>query len=291
MKRIIALLLAVLMLAGLAASACADYSGTRTVIGADLTEDQIAQVYRVFDVSRGSVQEMRVTNADERAYLNGYVDTALIGTRSISSVYVELKNDGSGMDVSTSNITWCTPEMYIAALATAGITDATIIVASPFECSGTAALVGIYKAYEDITGNQLDDTAKLVSTQELTITGELAEEIGSMDSVSIVNELKMMLSETSTMTDEEIRNEIVAIAGQYNVTLNDTQINQLIELCRSLEGLDDNSLLQRVQEVQGTLKKVSDAKTKVLGFIETAKKVVSTVTEFINKMKDIFGWE
>ncbi len=42
--------------------------------------------------------------------------------------------------------------MYISALATAGITDARIIVASPFEVSGTAALTGVYKAYEDMTG-------------------------------------------------------------------------------------------------------------------------------------------
>ena len=60
------------------------------------------------------------------------------------------------MDVTTSNITWCTPEMYISALATAGITDAKVVVAAPFEVSGTAALTGVYKAYEDMTGKKLD---------------------------------------------------------------------------------------------------------------------------------------
>ena len=88
--------------------------------------------------------------------------------------------------------------------ATAGITDARVVVAAPFEVSGTAALTGVYKAYEDLTGKKLDDLAKAVSTQELTITGELANEIGEMDSTSIVNDLKMMLDETAQMTDEEI---------------------------------------------------------------------------------------
>ena len=140
-----------------------------------------------------------------------------------------------------------------------------------------------------MTGKKLDDLAKLVSTQELTITGELANEIGSMDSTSIVNDLKLMLDETQKMSDDEIRTEIIDIAGRYNVSLTNTQIQQLIDLCRSLEGLDADSLKARVEEVQGTLQKVSDAKTKVVGFVETVKKVVTSVSSFFDKIKDIIA--
>ena len=268
-KRLFCMILTVLMLSSLGVTAFAEAGQSRAVIGANLDEEQIAAVYQLFNVKRGEVTELTVTNAEEREYLEGYVDESLIGTRSISCVYVELLAEGAGMDVTTSNITWCTPEMYISALATAGITDAKIVVAAPFEVSGTAALTGVYKAYEDITGKKLDDLAKAVSTQELTITGELANEIGEMDSTSIVNDLKMMLDETAQMTDEEIKEQIVQIAGRYNVILTDNQINQLIQLCRSLEGLDADALKARVEEVQNTLKKVSEAKTQVIGFVET----------------------
>ena len=263
---------------------------SRAVIGADLSADQIAAVYRAFGVSRGSVIELTVTNAEERTWLQGYVDPALIGTRSISSVYVELLPAGANMDVSTSNITWCTPEMYMSALATAGVTDAKVVVAAPFAVSGTAALTGVYKAYEDMTGKKLDDLAKAVSTQELTITGDLAQEIGSMDSTSIVNELKLMLDETRRMTDEQIRQQIIAIAAQYNVSLTDKQISQLISLCRSLGGLDPDSLKQRVEDIQGTLNKVSEAKTQVVGFVQTVKTVVTSVASFFARIRDILGW-
>jgi len=256
--------------------------------------------YGVFEFDSSYTYRMRMMNKTEIWLPVGpnnslwhnsfdYVDESLIGTRSISCVYVELLPEGSGMDVTTSNITWCTGEMYISALATAGITDARIIVAAPFEVSGTAALTGVYKAYEDMTGKKLDDLAKLVSTQELTITGELANEIGGMDSTSIVNDLKLMLDETQKMTDDEIRAEIIDIAGRYNVSLTNTQIQQLIDLCRSLEGLDADSLKARVEEVQGTLQKVSDAKTKVVGFVETVKKVVTSVSSFFDKIKDIIA--
>ena len=290
MKRLLCIILAVLMFASLGAAAYADGDAqARAVIGANLDENQIASVYQLFNVKRGDVKEMTVTNAEEREYLEGYVDESLIGTRSISCVYVELLAEGAGMDVTTSNITWCTPEMYISALATAGITDAKIVVAAPFEVSGTAALTGVYKAYEDLTGKKLDDLAKAVSTQELTITGELANEIGEMDSTSIVNDLKMMLDETAQMTDEEIREQIIQIAATYNVNLTENQINQLISLCRSLEGLDADALKSRVEEVQNTLKKVSDAKTQVLGFVDRVKKVVTSIKSFFEKIGDIIG--
>ena len=289
MKKLITILLIIVMAVGMIVPAYAENIQSRAVIGADLTDDQIAAVYNAFGIKRGDAIELRVTNGEERQWLQGYVDESLIGTRSISCVYVELLPEGSGMDVTTSNITWCTGEMYISALATAGITDARIIVAAPFEVSGTAALTGVYKAYEDMTGKKLDNLAKLVSTQELTITGELANEIGGMDSTSIVNDLKLMLDETQKMTDDEIRAEIIDIAGRYNVSLTNTQIQQLIDLCRSLEGLDADSLKARVEEVQGTLQKVSDAKTKVVGFVETVKKVVTSVSSFFDRIKDIIA--
>ena len=289
MKRIISVLLVLVVLLSMAPFALAEPTQSRAVIGADLNDEQIAQVYQAFGVSRGSVIELRVTNQEERQYLEGYVDSALIGTRSISCVYVELLSEGAGMSVSTSNITWCTPEMYMSALATAGVTDANIVVAAPFGVSGTAALTGVYKAYEDMTGQKLDDLAKLVSTQELTITGELANEIGSMDSTSIVNELKLMLDETKNMSDEQLRQTINEIAAEYQVKLTDHQIDQLISLCRSLEGLDQNELRSRVEEIQGTLTKLSEAKTKVVGFVQTVKKVVESISSFFQRIGKILG--
>ena len=273
--------------AGIPAYALGNQS--RAVIAADLTDEQIEQVYNAFGLRRGSVVELRVTNQEERQYLDGYVDSALIGTRSISSVYVELLPSGSGMDVSTSNITWCSPEMYLSALATVGITDAKIIVASPYEVSGTAALTGVYKAYEDMTGKKLDDLAKLISTQELTITGGLASEIGSMDSTGIVNDLKLMLDETKQMSDQDLRQTILEIAGEYNVKLSDKQISQLIGLCRSLEQLDTEALRYNVEYVQNTLNKVSGANMAKTGFLGTVGVVIESVSSFFERIGRFLG--
>ncbi|MBO5496544.1 MAG: DUF1002 domain-containing protein [Oscillospiraceae bacterium] len=290
MKKLLSALLALAICLAIAPAALAEEAPqSRAVIGADLTEEQIAAVYSAFGVQRGQVTELKLTNQEERQYLENYVDSALIGTRSISSVYMELREEGAGMEISTSNINWCTVDMYRSALSTAGVTDARIVVAAPFAVSGTAALSGIYKAYEDMTGETLDDAAKMVGTQELTVTGELAEEIGSEDSLAIINDLKQILDVTAGMSDEEIRREITDIAGSYGVTLTDKQLSQLISLCRSMEKLDPDALRQRVEQVQETLHRVSEAKDQVVGFARTVGKIITAIRGFLDTLGDIFG--
>ena len=284
MKKITSLFLALMML-GSSFCFADNISDSRTVIGADLDNDEINSVYKTFGIDRGEVKELTVTNADERKYLEGQVDESLIGTKSISCIYIEALDEGKGLDVSVDNITWCTSDMYMNAMVTAGITDADVKICAPYKVSGTAALTGIYMAYEDITGKKLDEDAKLVGTKELTITAELADEIGSADSTAIVNELKIILDETKNMTDDELREQIKQIAGKYEVTLNDSQIDQLISLCRSMEKLDISELKQKVEEVQQYIKNIAETKGNVEKFLSEA---ADTVTEFVNKVIDFF---
>lgn len=290
MKKAISLILCLSILCsfGSVFASKATAGDARAVIGANLSDEQIASVYEVFGVERGSVTELRVTNAEERSYLEGLVEDSLIGTNSISCAYIEILPEGEGLQIATYNLTWCTKEMFVNALVTAGITDAKIIVAAPFAVSGTAAMTGIYKAYEDITGQKIDDAAKLLGTQELVITGELADTIGSYDAVEIVTQLKLILDETEKMSDEELKAQIKAIADDYGVKLVDSQYDQLISLCRSFEKMNSDELKEKVEYVQQTAKKLAEAQEKVSGITQTIKNVVEKVTEFVEKIINLF---
>jgi hypothetical protein len=252
-----------------------DGSEVRVTIGANLDETQIAQIYKDFGVERGSVTEIIVTNADERAYLEGIAPERKIGSVALSCIYIKTLPEGEGLKISTNNINWCTSEMYMNALVTAGITDAEVKVSAPFDVSGTAALTGIYKAYEDITGTTLSEIAKTIGVEELVTTGELAEYIGSEEAIQIVNELKKILDQTQNMTDDEVRAEIKSIAEAYNVSITDAQVEQLLKLCRSLEKLDIKQLQDKLVSLTKTL--------------EGAKKVESKLSEFANSIKTFFG--
>ena len=178
-KRIISIIMAALCLLTMSGAFAYKVGEARVAIGANLDSEQIAAVYSDFGIERGVIPEITVTNENERQYLEGLVDDKKIGHKAISCVYITILDDGSGLNVSTKNINWCTEQMYKNALTTAGITDADVKVTAPFEVSGTAALTGIYKAYEDITGNSLSSLAKMVGAEELIVTGQLAEYICS----------------------------------------------------------------------------------------------------------------
>lgn len=289
MKKLLSLLLAVCMVFGLCVPALAANTGeARAVIGANLSDDQIATVYGQFGLERGSVTELTVTNAEERDYLEGLVEESVIGTRSISCVYIKLLEEGKGLTVSTNNISWCTEDMYRSALMTAGIYDAEVKVGAPFSVSGTAALTGIYKAYEDITGTELVEEAKEVAADELVTTAELAEEIDEADAVAIVNELKLMLDEIEKMSDEELRAQIEEIAADYGYTLDSALVDKLISLCRGLQGLSIADLQEKVEQFKGTLETVSQYADQALTF---GQKVVQFIQNVIAAFKNAFGGE
>ena len=279
LKKILSVLLCLVMLSSMSL-ALADSSSSRVAIGSDLNEEQINQVYKTFRINRGEVTELTVTNNDERAYLSKSVDASMIGTKAISCIFIEALNEGSGLNVSTSNISWCTPDTYRNALTTAGITDANVTITAPFSVSGTAALTGIYMAYESITGKKLDETAKQVGSEELAVSSELANEIGDEDTSAIVNDLKAILDQTRTMSDEELRGTIESIASDYNQNLTEEQIQKLIDLVRSLEKLDTNALMERVNSVKDALHHLSDVQNTAHNFTEKLKSFVATIVEF-----------
>ena len=273
------------MLAALSVPALAMGEGQeRVVVGADLTEAQILSVYGQFGLTRGSVTELTVTNAEERDYLEGLVSEDVIGHNSISCVYIRTLPSGSGLTVSTNNITWCTQDMYRAALMTAGVYDAEVRVGAPFGVSGTAALTGIYKAYESITGVQLQQQAKSAATDELVITAELADQIEDVDAVAIVSELKLILDETQNMTDEDLRAQIVQIAGQYGYTLSDAIVSQLVSLCRTLEGLSTDQLQSKVEQFKSTLSNVAQYAQQVQGFGAKISSVLDSIRSFFQNL-------
>jgi uncharacterized protein YpuA (DUF1002 family) len=289
MKKIISLLLVIVMAFALCVPALAVNEGEeRVVLGADLSSDQILSVYSQFGLVRGSVQELTVTNAEERDYLEGLVSESIIGTRSISCIYIKVLSENSGLSVTTTNINWCTEDMYKSALMTAGIYDAEVKVGAPFSVSGTAALTGIYKAYEDITGTQLDEEAKSAAADELVITAELADEIDDADAVAIVNDLKLILDETSEMTDDELRDQVEDIAADYGYTLDDELIEKLISLCRSLEGLSIADLQEKVEQFKSTINTVSEYANTVSEYAQQAVTFGQKVAQFFGKIADAF---
>ncbi|MBR0135576.1 MAG: DUF1002 domain-containing protein [Clostridia bacterium] len=281
MKKIIAAILTALFALIACVPAFAMSEGERRlVLGADLTEAQRAEAAEYFGIT-GEVITLAVTNNDERQYFEGKLPDEKLGHVSLSSIYIVATAPGTGLDISTHNINYVTAEMYENALISAGITDARIMIWAPRPISGTAALTGIYKAYEDMTGRALDDYAKDLGIEELIATGQLAEYIGSEEALNIIRDVKEILDLTKDMSDEDVMQKIYEIGEEYGVTLTEDQAQQIFVLVRMFEGLSP-------EEIQQRLVNMAKAAQRVNTFTDFASSVIHSLSEFIQTIGDFF---
>ena len=242
MKKTIAVILAFAvaftMGVGMSGAAFAAEGDGYLALGADLSESERNTVMDLMGVDDPeNYNVIYVTNEEEHKYLDSYVDTNQIGERALSSVLIQ--EQGSDIDVETHNIGYCTEGMYKNALQTAGVDGAKVVVAGPFEISGTAALVGTIKAYEQMSGETVDDEVIEGAVDELTTTGEVGEEIGDKEAAeNIISEIKEELADNPDMTDEEIEESIREAAQEAGYNLSEDTVQKIKDMIKNLQGLD-----------------------------------------------------
>lgn len=229
-----------LTMSAFAATASAAEGDMKISLGADLNESQEAEVFRLLDIdSVDPSNVIYVTNEEEHQYLDQYVSADKIGTEALSSSKIILKGEGYGIKVTTYNINYCTVGMYQSALATAGVKNADVYVAGPDKISGTAALVGVMKAYSTASDGTLNEENVEAATQELAVTSSLGESINDPEKAEqIIAELKKELSSIDGMDDATLDQNIRDIANELGVSLTDEQVASIRELLRKLGSLD-----------------------------------------------------
>ncbi len=246
-------------------------------LGADLTADQKSTVLELLGVDESQLDSYNVvyiTNDEEHEYLDSYMDSDSIGTKSLSSVVVYQGEEGSGLNITTKNISYCTEGMYENACATAGITDATIVIAGPTSISGTAALVGIFKAYEQMTGEEISEDVIEGALEELIITGDLESTISSIDNETLeelIAYAKSYMAEHDLSDEESISAAVDEACEKYGVTLTDSEKEQVVSLLMKLSTLD----LDQIETLLNGAQTVSNVATTVSNFFTSVGKAIS----------------
>ena len=237
--------------------------GTRVVtLGSNLTQKQKDTMLKYFGVNKDEVVILEVNNQEERKYLQGVASEAQLGKKTYSCAYVEPTKSGSGINVKTANITWATPAMVATTLSTAGLTDADVVIAANFPVSGTGALTGIMKAFEDATGKPLEEDKKELASEELITTGDLGDDIGQDKATGIVNDVKTEIIKNNTKDTVQIAETINNVVNNYNVTLTDEQISKLEGLMEKISKQDYD-----YSEMKNALESVSDVVNENLSAI------------------------
>ena len=254
-------------------------------LGADLTPEQRATVLSLLEITEADVQNLDVayvTNTEEHQYLDAYMGQQQIGSKSLSSVVVYQTAPGTGLTITAKNITYCTEGMYRNACQTAGLKDAKIIVAGPSPISGTAALVGIIKAYQNMTGAEITEDVIDGALNELIVTGDIEGALENVDPdvvEGMISQLKQEMVERDLNDAESIGEAVDEACKEYNVTLSDSERTQVINLVLKLSQLDLSAeqLTDLVQKAQSGAKVVD-------GIQNFFQKIGEAITGFFSKL-------
>ena len=261
-------------------------------LGADLSDDQKNIVLSLMGIDPANLANYNVTyvtNAQEHQYLDSYVDSSKIGSKSWSSVVIVKRKKGKGLNISTNNITYCTVGMYKNALTTAGITDADIIVAGPKPISGTAALVGIFEAYEAMTGEAVQDNVVDAALNELVVTGELEASIQGLTDQEVeefIAYIKSLIAEKG-LTDEKSINEAIDEAcDKYGVTLSDDERQKIVDLLLKITslGIDLSGLVDYAASLYNSFKNGGSSSGIIASIGNFFGNIFSAIGEFFKNL-------
>ncbi|RDY26001.1 DUF1002 domain-containing protein [Romboutsia weinsteinii] len=251
-KKISSLIICATLVLGSINFAFADSSKVVT-LGANLTSEQKQKMLDYFGVKGDEAVILEVNNQEERKYLQGVATEAQIGTKTFSCSYVEPTTRGKGINVKTANLTWVTSSMIATTLSTAGLEDANVVVASLFPVSGTGGLTGVMKAFEDATGEKLDEEKKELASEELVTTGDLGQDIGQDKATGVINDIKTQVIKNGTSDVVQIADTINNITNNYNITLTAEQQKQIEDLMLKISKQDYD-----YNKIKETLENVSD---------------------------------
>lgn len=261
-------------------------------LGADLSDDQKNTVLSLMGIDPANLANYNVTyvtNAQEHQYLDSYVDSSKIGSKSWSSVVIVKRKKGNGLNISTNNITYCTVGMYKNALTTAGITDADIIVAGPKPISGTAALVGIFEAYGAMTGEAVQDNVVDAALNELVVTGELEASIQGLTDQEVeefIAYIKSLIAEKG-LTDEKSINEAIDEAcDKYGVTLSDDERQKIVDLLLKITslGIDLSGLVDYAASLYNSFKNGGSSSGIIASIGNFFGNIFSAIGEFFKNL-------
>lgn len=266
----------------------ADPSDVYVSFGADLKDDEKAKVMELLGITEDQLSDFTVgeiTNEDEHKYLGDYLESSVIGSRALSSVIVVIGDDGDGIEVETKNISYCTSGMYTNALITAGIENAEVIVAGPFEITGTAALVGAMKAYAELTGEVISAESMDTAVNELVVTSQMAEGSDSGDIEQLMGFVKAKVVEGGLDDDEAIGEVIDEGAKQLGITITDEEKQAIISLMKKISNLDldIDSMKAQAKDLFNKLEDMGIDKEQAKNFFQ---KIIDAIVEFFSGLFD-----
>jgi hypothetical protein len=112
---------------------------------------------------------------------------------------------------------------------------------------------GLFERFAPLLDEGLDALTDWLGGQTDKLPPELRETLRDADTDALFSDLADLVGETRGMNDDELRSAILALAERHGVHLVDSQVAQLMKLCRTLERLDTRELKERIDALKEAL--------------------------------------
>jgi len=131
------------------------------VLGEDLSMSGERTMWRLFGVTEeelGKHDTVLVSSANATRCLGYVYGPSNMESTAISGMLVIPAAEGTGLDITMYNISYCSEQMYAEMLGELGFTDAKVIVAAPDNATGSTAMTGL----KILAGQLSDDSGDVV---------------------------------------------------------------------------------------------------------------------------------
>lgn len=218
--------------------------------GADLNDEARKEVVGLLGISEDELKSYDILTIDhfeEVEKLSKYIPQSQLGKGAISCVELIPLPEGSGISIGTINIDYVTNLMYYNVLVTAGVKDVDVKVAAPTKSSGSCALVGMLKAYQNMTGEHISDKAIDVAMNEMSVIDTLSLNHGAEETSKLLDKLKGKVIENGSTDIKSIKNIIKGIATIQKITLTDDEVNMTAECMVKITELSNERKLYKME--------------------------------------------
>jgi uncharacterized protein YpuA (DUF1002 family) len=133
--------------------------------------------------------------------------------------------------VDKSKINVVTPKMYANALKSTGIENGYVVVSSPVQASGEAALTGVLKSYEVAVGAPIPENAKKAATEEIYVETQIVNQTGqNPDKIAdLFGKVKDEAQSKNLQDPNQIKVIVINVANSMNINITEQQAQRIAQ--------------------------------------------------------------
>ena len=183
-------------------------------------------------------------------------------------------NQGIKINVDKNKIAIVSPKMYANALESSGIQNGYVVVTSPVQSSGEAALTGILKTYEVAVDAPIPQDAKNAATQELNTEAKIANQTGqNPDKVAdLFEQIKNEAKKQNLQDPNQIKTIVISNANNIGISLNDSQSQQIANTISNSQKVQGElkDFKQKLQNATDQASQYQGILNQILGYFQSA---------------------